>query len=46
MGEDSDEDEYSSDDDDEGFGCPMSVHDVRREAARQCIRCIHCIHCI
>mmetsp|Transcript_12094 Transcript_12094/g.19699 ORF Transcript_12094/g.19699 Transcript_12094/m.19699 type:complete len:104 (-) Transcript_12094:156-467(-) len=29
----SDDDESSSDDDDDDFGRPMSVHDIRREAA-------------
>jgi len=32
LSDESDEDEESSDDD-EGFGRPVSVHDIRREAA-------------
>jgi len=33
LSDESDDDEESSDDDDGSFGRPMSVHDIRREAA-------------
>ena len=33
LSDESDEDEESSDDDDESFDRPMSVYDIRREAA-------------